>query len=111
MCNRWQPIKDFHKTLNITVMRWLANQQETFFCEATIGIKHLILWPDLSEKMNKTKKKPHPMRPCVPQNMCWDPICNVAEFWCCSEHYLQLFLWQFILGPIYCNVLLSCGRF
>ena len=43
--------------------------------------------------------------------MCWDPISNVAEVWCCSEHYLWLFDGGFIFGPIYCSVLLSCGRF
>ena len=31
--------------------------------------------------------------------MCWDPICTVAEVWCCSEHYLWLWLffwWRFL---------------
>ena len=23
--------------------------------------------------------------------MCWDPVSNVAEVWCCSEHYSWLF--------------------
>ena len=23
--------------------------------------------------------------------MCWDPVSDVAEVWCCSEHYLWLF--------------------
>ena len=27
----------------------------------------------------------------MPQNMCWDPFTNVAEVWCCSEHYFWLF--------------------
>ena len=27
----------------------------------------------------------------MPQTMCWDPICTVAEVWCGSEHYLWLF--------------------
>ena len=40
-----------------------------------------------------------------------DLASNVAEVWCCSEHYLWLFDGSFILGPIYCSVLLSCGRF
>ena len=42
----------------------------------------------------------------MPRNMCWDPVSNVAEVWCCSEHYLWLFDGGFIFGPIYCNVLL-----
>ena len=28
----------------------------------------------------------------MPRTMCLDPICTVAEVWCCSEHYL----WQFL---------------
>ena len=43
----------------------------------------------------------------MPRNMSWNPIFNVAEVWCCSEHYLWLFDGGFIFGPIYCNVLLS----
>ena len=29
--------------------------------------------------------------------MCWDPICTVAEVWCCSEHNLWLFDGSFLL--------------
>ena len=32
--------------------------------------------------------------------------CCCSQVWCCSEHYLWLFWWRFILGPIYCSVLL-----
>ena len=42
------------------------------------------------------------------QNMCWDPVCNVAEVWCCSEHYLWLFdgdLYLDTFVAMYC-----CGR-
>ena len=48
------------------------------------------------------------------QTMCSDPICTVAEDWCCSEHYLWLwaaFWWWFLVGGIDCSVLLSCGLF
>ena len=41
----------------------------------------------------------------TPRNMCWDPICNVAESWCCSEHYLWLFDGGLYLNPftaMYC---------
>ena len=41
----------------------------------------------------------------MPRNMRWDPISNVAEVWCCSEHYLWLFDDIFIFGPIYCDVM------
>ena len=37
--------------------------------------------------------------------MCWDPVCNVAEVWCCSEHYLWLFDGNLYLEPftaVYC---------
>ena len=37
--------------------------------------------------------------------MCWDPICTVAEVWCCSEHYLWLFGGGLYLDPftaVYC---------
>ena len=27
----------------------------------------------------------------MPRNMCWDSICNAAEVWFSSEHYLWLF--------------------
>ena len=27
----------------------------------------------------------------MPQTMCWDSVCTVAEVWCCSEHYLWPF--------------------
>ena len=27
----------------------------------------------------------------MPQTMCWNPICTVAEVWHWSEHYLWLF--------------------
>ena len=29
--------------------------------------------------------------------MCCDPICTVAEVWCCSEHYLWFFDGDFLL--------------
>ena len=35
----------------------------------------------------------------MPWTMCCDPICPVAEVWCCSEHYLKLwvdFWWRFL---------------
>ena len=35
----------------------------------------------------------------MPWTMCWDPVCTVAEVWCCSEHYLWLwvaFWWRFL---------------
>ena len=37
--------------------------------------------------------------------MCWDPVSNVAEVWCCSEHYLWLFDGDLYLDPftaVYC---------
>ena len=37
--------------------------------------------------------------------MCWDPVCTVAEVWCCSEHYLWLFGGGLYLDPftaVYC---------
>ena len=33
----------------------------------------------------------------MPQAMCWDPICIVAEVWRYSEHYLWLFDGGFLL--------------
>ena len=33
----------------------------------------------------------------MPQSMCWDPICTVAEVWCYSEHYLWLFDGSFLV--------------
>ena len=33
----------------------------------------------------------------MPRTMCRDPICTVAEVWCCSEHYLWLFDSGFLL--------------
>ena len=41
----------------------------------------------------------------MPWNMCWDPVSNVAEVWCCSEHYLWLFDGNLYLDPfvaVYC---------
>ena len=41
----------------------------------------------------------------MPWNMCWDPVSNVAEVWCCSEHYLWLFDGDLYLDPfaaVYC---------
>ena len=41
----------------------------------------------------------------MPQTMCWDTICTVAEVWCCSEHYQWLFDGGFILEvqtAVYC---------
>ena len=41
----------------------------------------------------------------MPQSMCWDPICTVAEVWRCSEHYLWLFVGGFLLEgytAVYC---------
>ena len=41
----------------------------------------------------------------MPRNMCWDPVSNVAEVWCCSEHYLWLFDGDLYLDPftaMYC---------
>ena len=35
----------------------------------------------------------------MPWNMCWDPVSNVAEVWCCSEHYLWLFDGDLYLDP------------
>ena len=34
------------------------------------------------------------------QTMCWDPICTVTEVYCCSEHYLWLWVafWWWLLG-------------
>ena len=37
--------------------------------------------------------------------MCGDPICTVAEVWCCSEYYLWLFDGGFLLEvytALYC---------
>ena len=37
--------------------------------------------------------------------MSWDPVCNVAEVWCCSEHHLWLFDGDLYLDPftaVYC---------
>ena len=31
--------------------------------------------------------------------MCWDPVSNVAEVWCCSDHYLWLFDGDLYLAP------------
>ena len=48
------------------------------------------------------------------QTTCCDPICTVAEVWCCSEHYLWLwvaFWWCFLVGGRDCRVLLSCCLF
>ena len=47
----------------------------------------------------------------MPWNTCREPVCTVAEVRCCSKHYLWLFDAGFIFGTIYCNVMLSCGRF
>ena len=33
----------------------------------------------------------------MPRTMCWDPVCTVAEVWCCSEHYLWLFDGSFLV--------------
>ena len=42
--------------------------------------------------------------------LCWDPICTVADAWCCSEHYLWLFDGGLLLEPYtavyYCALLL-----
>ena len=41
----------------------------------------------------------------MPQTMCCDPICTVAEIWCCSEHYLWLFVGSSLVEAytaIYC---------
>ena len=35
----------------------------------------------------------------MPRNMCWDPVSNAAEVWCCSEHYLWLFDGGLYLDP------------
>ena len=35
----------------------------------------------------------------MPRNMCWDPVSNVAEVWCCSERYLWLFDGDLYLDP------------
>ena len=46
----------------------------------------------------------------MPRTMCCDPICAVAEVWCCSEHYLWLwvaFWWRFLAGGIDCSVLIK----
>ena len=37
--------------------------------------------------------------------LCWDPVSNVAEVWCCSEHYLRLSDGDLYLDPftaVYC---------
>ena len=42
----------------------------------------------------------------MPQTMCWDPVCTVAEVWCCSEHYLWPFDGSFLLEAytaVYCH--------
>ena len=33
----------------------------------------------------------------MPRTMCWDPVCTVAEVWCCSQHYLWLFDGSFLV--------------
>ena len=43
----------------------------------------------------------------MPQTMCWDPICTVAEVWCCSEHYLWLFDGGFFGRILQCIVIVQ----
>ena len=32
-------------------------------------------------------RAPNGLGPPLPRTMCWDPICTVAEVWCCSENH------------------------
>ena len=50
-------------------------------------------------KRHSATPGPSPSEVLMPRTVCRDPICNVAEVWCCSDHHLWLLAGGLYLDP------------